>query len=1070
MPQANLWHSNPDAIQTSGSFPIYTTEPMSKYIDVENEETDMFTDMEDTAWQKYFEDCNTLKDNARGDKTVSETMTTTDEIVFHVEGSPEERENLLAFLHRNKDLFAHKVKQEPALVPAFHIKYDKEKFEREKAAKQYCRPLDSAKKQAVEDFVKQALIDRVIEIPHAPAWSQVLLTPKQDGKFRFCLDYRLLNKHSKISGWPLPNIGELLRHIGSQRPKFFATLDLTSGYHQMAVDPGSRDATTFTTHLGNYRWLRVPMGPSGAPSYFQRTMSTIVMKDIIKQIVEIYLDDLISWAQTMEELINNLEKIFANLRKYGLTLNPNKCKFGLSEIAYVGHLINEKGISFSKEQLSKVTIIELPKKMSELKSFLGLASYFRNHIKNFAILSAPLTELTRGYAKSIKSRPIHWTDETKKQFDTLKNAVLECQLLYHRNPDAPIRVYTDASDYGIGCYVCQVVDGKEEPLGFASKTLSKTERRWTTYEKEALAIYYALKKYDYLLKDNHFTLFTDHRNLTFVNNDPSPKVKRWKVLFQDYTFDIAYIRGEDNVVADVFSRACPERLPHEEDEPTSIVTFADTYCLPDSNITEINYLADKEILSYKISNALNPNLCTPVYSLTETYRIPNEKYSVLSKIHNSERGHFGINITLQRAREAIKQLKMKWPETELRKDVTQFIHRCPLCQKMEKIKLPILTHKYVQTSLGIFDSLAVDTIFLSESATNKKYVLVIIDEFSRYIDLYAIADLTAELATKCLIQYMCTYGCPLRITVDNGSQFRGIFEETLDLLRVEQFNIFPYSHEENGKVERANQEVIRHLRMLVNDRRIRDDWEMVLPLVKRIMNSKKHEATGASPASLVFGNGVDLERGNLFPQIDGDAPIRVSDFIAKLIKTQDLLHKWATENQEKTNIKHLKKDNNKQITYFEVDSLVLAQHEVRKTSKLLPTWRGPFRVLSRKIREQGDIYTCQNLITMKVYDFHVTKLKQYIYDELRTNPIDAAAMDKDEFIVEAVLDHKFTHKDKKASDLNLLIKWKGFPNPEWNAYSTSIRKVKVVHDYLILKRLMHLIPLAYRPNKRIRSD
>ena len=150
----------------------------------------------------------------------------------------------------------------------------------------------------------------------------------------------------------------------------------------------------------------------------------------------------------MEELINNLEKIFANLRKYGLTLNPNKCKFGLSEIAYVGHLINEKGISFSKEQLSKVTIIELPKKMSELKSFLGLASYFRNHSNNFAILSAPLTELTSG------------------------------------------------------------------------------------------------------------------RNFTFVNNDPSPKVKRWKVLFQDYTFDIAYIRGEDNVVADVFSRACPERLPH----------------------------------------------------------------------------------------------------------------------------------------------------------------------------------------------------------------------------------------------------------------------------------------------------------------------------------------------------------------------------------------------------------------------------------------------------------------------------------------------------------------------------
>jgi len=250
----------------------------------------------------------------------------------------------------------------------------------------------------------------------------------------------------------------------------------------------------------------------------------------------------------------------------------------MSEVEYVGHLINEHGITFSNDKKSLVANFPKPENSGTLKSFIGLSGYFRRHIKNFAEIINPLNRLCEGYNKKKKGVRIEWTEEATQSFIATQEAILNCQMLFYRDHSAPVRLYTDASEYGIGGYLCQVIDNIEQPIAFISKTLTKAEKKWSVYEKEAYAIFYALRKWEHYLQGVKFTLFTDHRNLTFLEKDPSPKVQRWRIAVQEYDFDVAFIEGVKNVAADGFSRLCPESLPADQEQPIgTIAMFLDSY-------------------------------------------------------------------------------------------------------------------------------------------------------------------------------------------------------------------------------------------------------------------------------------------------------------------------------------------------------------------------------------------------------------------------------------------------------------------------------------------------------------
>jgi hypothetical protein len=219
----------------------------------------------------------------------------------------------------------------------------------------------------------------------------------------------------------------------------------------------------------------VPFGPKGAPAYFQQQMQHTVFPDMSQTILEIYLDDIITWAPDEETLYKNLQKIFQRLREKNITLNPEKCKLGLTEIEYVGHVINEDGLTFSKQKLSKVADFQLPQSHKTLKGFLGLASYFRTHVKNLALLAQPLQALITPYKPR---KRLEWTDDSILQFRRLQDAVINCPKIYFLRDELPIFVQTDASNYGIGAYLFQIsINASTEntvglPIAFLSKTLS----------------------------------------------------------------------------------------------------------------------------------------------------------------------------------------------------------------------------------------------------------------------------------------------------------------------------------------------------------------------------------------------------------------------------------------------------------------------------------------------------------------------------------------------------------------------------------------------------------------------
>ncbi len=405
----------------------------------------------------------------------------------------------------------------------------------------------------------------------ASEYSQILLTPKPDDKWRFCIDFRALNETSESMGWPIPNIKLMLQRLGSKRAKFFCVIDLTSGYYQAPLSEESRWLTAFITFFGIFEWLRVPMGLKGAPSYFQQMMATIVLAGLIYYICEAYLDDIIVYAETEEELVQRLREVFERFRKFRLTLNPDKCQFGVNEVEYVGHVINESGLSFSREKLNKVLVFPIPVIAKGLKCFLGLANYFRDHVRNHSIIVKPLHDMLKNYDKH---RKLIWTKEGQDAFYLIKEEINKCPTLFFMEEHSEVFLYTDASDYGIGAYLFQKgADGVEKPTAFISKSLIKEQLGWSVPEKEAYAIYYALTELSYLIRDIHFTLKTDHKNLIYINTEGSPKVKRWKLQIQEFDFDIEHVAGVDNVVADSFSRLCAVSEETEEFACTLLEEF-----------------------------------------------------------------------------------------------------------------------------------------------------------------------------------------------------------------------------------------------------------------------------------------------------------------------------------------------------------------------------------------------------------------------------------------------------------------------------------------------------------------
>jgi hypothetical protein len=397
----------------------------------------------------------------------------------------------------------------------------------------------------------QQLLDLGVLVPcNEDYFSQVLLVGKADNSKRLCIDYRALNRVTEGLQWPLPIIPDLLKRIGGY--PFYAVLDLTSGYHQCPLEEASSRLTAFKTAKGMYRFTRVPFGLKGAPSYFQYTMVEDVLKGLMDSCA-VYIDDCVIWGKTEEEFLHNLRRVLERLREKNVKIKKKKCSFGVQEIKYLGHLVNAKGITFSEDRKLALLNMKTPITVTEMRTFLGLAGYMRNHVSDFATLAAPLHALTKNTSK--KTTQIAWSPELKAAFDKLKEAVYNAPMLHHLAPEGKITLLCDASDIACGAHLIQEIDGIEQSIYFVSKTFTDVQRRWSVGDREMFAQYYGITQLRRFLGGRKFTLKTDHENLKFwLSDSASSKIQRWRIALSEYDFVIEHIRGEKNVVADALSR------------------------------------------------------------------------------------------------------------------------------------------------------------------------------------------------------------------------------------------------------------------------------------------------------------------------------------------------------------------------------------------------------------------------------------------------------------------------------------------------------------------------------------
>ena len=713
-------------------------------------------------------------------------------------------------------------------------------------------------RKEIRKRVEQLLQAGVVAPSTSPSSAPVVLIPKKDGNgFRFCVDYRKLNTSTKKDVYPLPRIEDALDHLGGA--KFFSTLDSISGFYQIEVDEKDQEKTAFITPDGLYHFKRMPMGLCNSPATFQRLMDTIFCGMQWTTLL-IYLDDIIVYGKTFDEMCNRLELVFMKLQEAGLTLKPSKCRFGEERLKYLGHIISAEGIAVNPVKIESVVKFPVPRNLTEVRRFVNLCGYYRRFVKNFARLAVPLHALMK------KDIPFLWGEKQQESFEKLKLALVTPPVLCFPREDLPVNLHTDASAKGLRAVLCHVEDGKEKVIAYASRSLNKMEAKYTTSEQECLAIVYAVAKFRPYIWGRPFTVITDHHALRWLFNikDPTGRLARWALQLQSYDMTVEHKPGKIHNDADALSRA-PQ--PYIEDSCEIWALTLDELNFYDFQRGDpsLAKLIDKlQRLDRETTVELSHNDVED-YSLQEgiLYRasfkagermwklcVPRELRSqVMSGVHADETGgHLG-------SVRMYYLLSNRFYWNRMYRDVRRFVQSCKTCDLFR----PKYGYRYgaMQTFTEVtkpFQRIGIDFIGpFKVSSNGNKYGLVMIDHISRYIEASAVPQANVTAVIDCLHEKIIfRHSCPLEIVLDRGSQFlSALMKAHAEKSRYKLRYTAPYHPQSNGITERANKTLKSILKKFIEPNQT--DWDLKLCCAVFSYNISIHESTKFSPFYLVFG-------------------------------------------------------------------------------------------------------------------------------------------------------------------------------------------------------------------------
>ncbi|MCP4488961.1 MAG: DDE-type integrase/transposase/recombinase, partial [Gammaproteobacteria bacterium] len=745
-----------------------------------------------------------------------------------------------------------------------------------------------AQRPIVDQHIKDMTDAGIIRPSKGPFSSPIILVKKSDQTYRFVVDYRKLNNITVVDNFPIPRPDETIDQLVNV--KYLSTLDLSAGFWQIPVAEESIEKTAFVVHGGLFEFLRLPFGLCNSPSTFQRHMS-----EVTRGLPEVlcYIDDLIVFSKTWEEHLQNLRTSFDRLRQYDLKLKPKKCTFAASEVLYLGHVISQDGIRPELRRIEAVRNFPVPKDVKAIRSFCGLAGYYRKFIANFGSIAAPLYQLTKKNVKFI------WSTEQQQAFDTLRKKLCEAPLLILPDYSKKFTLFCDASKLGIGSVLCQEKDGEMHPVAYYSRLLTQCEIKYSTIEKECLSIVDSIKTHRASLWGRQFKIVTDHSPLQFLlpknNNDTTGRVARWALKLQEYDFTIEHRAGRAHANADCLSRyiatdeddVCYCRrlcinnrksnytwvLQTKNDDTPTVKSGApeESDDLGDRQRKDaqlsliIDYLEngtlpgedDEAFKQYATNYQLGPDGCLYKVELnSDTKRkkkhrlvIPKDlQTEILMAMHDDPwAGHLGIYKTLQR-------ISRRYYWENMTNMIKEWVQACTICGARKEL-IPRCRELLTSiVTLQPFDLVAMDCLGpLPLTEDGHRHVLILVDGFTKWVELYAVQTLTSkELAQVFVEKFITHHGSPLQLLSDQAPSFASsLYREINELLRVRKIYSTAYRPQGNGQAERTVQTVKKILSCYLND--TSKDWDRFLCYVKFAINSSTNESTRESPYYLLYG-------------------------------------------------------------------------------------------------------------------------------------------------------------------------------------------------------------------------
>ena len=818
-------------------------------------------------------------------------------------------------------------------------------------------PLPHAHREVADEWVLELLAQGAIEVSRSAYNSPVFFVKKASGGLRAVLDFRELNQKSMPDRYVIREIRECIDEVGANESKVFSAIDLTSGFWQQVLEKKSRQFTAFTVPGGaRYQWCVTPMGLQGSPASFARLMDHVVrgLKEIIA-----YIDDVLAHSKDHEGHLLTLRGLFMRFRQFNLKIQPAKSIFGAKELQYLGYKLSEKGVGPGTEKLKAVKEFPCPTSIKKIREFVGLASYFRFLIKDFARNAALMTKLLKkdsGYVKG------EMPPESKEGFEYLKTALCLNPIVQHPAKNGKWHLTTDASqgdkDHpgGMGAVLSQIVEGQERVIAYASRSLKKFEDNYSAYLLEMAAAEWAIDYFHVYLKGRHFELFTDHKPLLPLSTVHKKTLRRLQQQMLEHDFTLNYKTGESNVVADALSRnpvavlsdssGTLQEAQEQDQLCCDIRKYRSTGELPGHNKLYAKQVADTAKECKDEEGILYYWLRRPNHRTRWVVVAPEKvRHMITEEAHNSwHGGHGGQARTANRIMQSYF-----WPG--LNYYVQKYVSSCPRCQTKAGKKtppaplcsLPICEGPNERVHMDLFGPLK------SRTPEGNKYVIVMTDAYTKVVELDAIPDKTAETVAKAFFEkWICRYSVPIQLVTDQGREFcNQVLDGLCELLGIKHRKTTAYRPQTNSSAESFNRSMKKYLTAMLDNTETLD-WEAKLAMLQFSYNCHVHRSTMETPFFLTYLHDPRLPWFDL----ENPRPLYNAEAAPALFQSLSETHKMV--HQEQWKAKELREEyyNRKaKERHFDVGDRVLFYSTATPRNvneKFYKHWQGPY-IITRQL-------------------------------------------------------------------------------------------------------------------------